>query len=338
MRTNEQQQAAGNGRQWKVFTGALCLMLLMLCCSVEAQQPGKLYLIGYLGPRSAVPDEFIQGLHKLGYIEGKSIRIEPRLAHGKFDQFPRLAAELARLPVDVLVTLSTPATHAAKKATTTIPIVMLAAGHPVDENLVASLGRPGGNITGLTATTGDDGLHAKRLELFMEIVPKLLRVAVLWDPQRADFPRSQKRMRQIAGLLGLKIQSLEVRSPNDLPNAFQAAAEEDAQAIYAGFRHAPVLMGLKDIVALAIKNRIPAIFNDRQLVESGGLVSYGTSFADLYRRQAIYVDKILKGAKPAGLPVEQPTKFDFIINLKTAKQIGLTIPPNVLARADRVIR
>jgi putative tryptophan/tyrosine transport system substrate-binding protein len=338
MRTNEQQQAAGNGRQWKVFTGALCLMLLMLCCSVEAQQPGKLYLIGYLGPRSAVPDEFIQGLHKLGYIEGQSIRIEPRFAHGKFDQFPRLAAELARLPVDVLVTLSTPATHAAKKATTTIPIVMLAAGHPVDEKLVASLARPGGNITGLTATTGDDELHAKRLELFRETVPKLVRLAVLWDPQRGDFPSTQKRMKHITGLLGLKIQSLEVQSPNDLPNAFQAAAKEDAQAIYAGFRHAPVLMGLKNIVALAIKNRIPAIFNDRQLVESGGLVSYGTSFGDLYRRQATYVDKILKGAKPADLPVEQPTKFEFVINLKTAKQIGLALPPNVLARADRVIR
>jgi putative ABC transport system substrate-binding protein len=163
-------------------------------------------------------------------------------------------------------------------------------------------------------------------------------VGVLWDPHRDDFPRNQKRMRYTAGLLGLKIQSLEVRRPNDLPNAFQEAAEQDAQGLYAAFRHAPVLMGLKDVVALALKNRLPAIFASRELVESGGLVSYGTSFADLYRRQATYVDKILKGAKPADLPVEQPTKFDFIINLKTAKQIGLTIPPNVLARADRVIR
>jgi putative ABC transport system substrate-binding protein len=322
----------------RIFWLALYATFFAFCSSAEAQQAGRVYRIGYVGPRSAIPEEFLQGLRELGYIEGKNIIIDSRLAEGKFDRFPPLVAELVARKVDVLVTLSTPAARAAKSATSSIPIVMLAAGHPVDEGLVASLARPGGNITGLTATTGDNELHSKRLELFRETVPKLVRLGVLWDPQRSDFTITQKRMKHIAELLGFKIQSVEVRSRNDLPNAFQEATEQGAHGIYAAFRHAPILMGLKDIVHLAIKSRIPAIFGDRDLVKSGGLVSYGTSFADLYRRQANYVAKILKGAKPADLPVEQPTKFELVINLKTAKQIGVTIPPNVLARADRVIR
>ena len=322
----------------QAFVWLAAILVIAFPHLAEAQQPGRVYRIGYVGPRSAIPEEFIQGLRELGYIEGKNIIIDSRLAEGKFDRFPSLVAELVAREVDVLVTLSTPAARAAKSATSSIPIVMLAAGHPVDEGLVASLARPGGNITGLTATTGDDELHAKRLELFRETIPKLVRLGVLWDPQRSDFPITQKRMKHIAELLGFEIQSVEVRSRNDLPNAFQEATEQGAHGIYAAFRHAPILMGLKDIVHLAIKSRIPAIFGDRDFVKFGGLVSYGTSFGDLYRRQAIYVDKILKGAKPADLPVEQPTKFEFIINLKTAEQIGVTIPPNVLARADRVLR
>jgi len=312
-------------------------MLFALCSIAEAQQPTKVPRIGYLAPRSAVPEEFVQGLRDFGYIDGQNIVIEPRFAHGKFDRFPHLAAELVRLNVDVLVTLSTPAAQAGKKATSTIPIVMLAGGHPVDEGLVASLARPGGNVTGLTASTGEGELEGKRLELFKDTIPKLLRLATLGDPQRNDFPSVQKRTKHTAGLLGLTVQSLEVRSSDDLPNAFQLAAEKGVQGIYA-FRHAPVLTGLKQIATLAIKHRIAAMFSDRQFVELGGLVSYGTSFGDLYRRQATYVDRILKGVKPADLPVEQPTKFEFVINLKTAKQIGLIIPPNVLARADRVIK
>lgn len=318
----------------------ICLLLtaLLLTFSVaEAQQLKKVPWIGYLAPRSSVPVEFIQGLRESGYVEGDNIIIEPRFAHGKFDRFPHLAAELVRLNVDVLVTLSTPAALAGKKATSRIPIVMLAGGHPVDVGLVASLARPGGNVTGLTASTGEGELEGKRLELFKDTIPKLLRVATLGDPQRNDFPNVQKRMKHMAELLGVTVQSLEVRSSDDLPNAFQLAAEKGAQGIYA-YRHAPILTGLKQIATLAIKHRIAAMFSDRQFVELGGLVSYGTSFGDLYRRQATYVDRILKGAKPAELPVEQPTKFELVINLKTAKQIGLTIPPNVLARADRVIR
>jgi putative tryptophan/tyrosine transport system substrate-binding protein len=260
--------------------------LLAIAMPADAQQPGKVPRIGYLAPRSAVPDEFIQGLREFGYVEGWNVVIEPRFAHGKFDQFLRLATELVGMNVDILVTLSTPAGQAAKKATSTIPIVMLAAGHPVDEGLVMSLARPGGNVTGLTASTGDDELHGKRLELFLETVPKLRRVGVLLDPQRSDFRSNQERVKHTAGLLGLQVQYLEVRNPEDLPRAFQAVSEENAQGIYAGFRHAPVLTGRKQIAALAIKHRLPAIFSDRQFVESGGLISYGTSFADLYRRQA----------------------------------------------------
>ena len=315
----------------------LATVLLLTAPPAEAQQPKRVPRIGYLAPRSAVPDEFVQGLRDFGYINGQNILIEPRFAHGKFDQFPGLAAELVRLNVDILVTVSTPAAESAKRTTSTIPVVMLAGGHPVDEGLVASLARPGGNITGLTATTGDEELHGKRFEMFKETVPNLLGLAVLCDPQRSDFPSVQRRMKNASELLGLNVQLLEVRSSRDLPNAVQIAAEKAAQGIYA-LRHAPILTGLKQIADLAIKHRIAAMFSDRQFVDLGGLVSYGTSFGDLYRRQATYVDRILKGAKPADLPVEQPTKFEFIINLKTAKQIGLTIPPSVLARADRVIR
>ncbi len=301
-----------------------------------AQQKGKVPRIGYLAPRSAVPKEFKQGLRELGYIEGKNIIFEPRFAEGKFDRFPRFAAELVRLKVDVIVTWSSPAARAAKKATTTIPIVMLARGDPVRRGLVASLARPGGNVTGMTSSTGSP-LFAKHLELLKEVVPNLSLVAALWDSRRRDFPRTQTRTNHVAGLLGLKIQSLEVRGPDDLESAFQVATKAGAQGLIT-FRHAPILRGRKRIVALAIKSRLPAIYGDKIFVKAGGLMSYGPDQADLYRRQATYVDKILKGANPANLPVEQPKKFDLIINLKSAKRIGLTIPPEVLYRATKVIK
>jgi putative ABC transport system substrate-binding protein len=322
----------------KITVITLFVMVFALCLRVEAQQSKKIPRIGYLAPRSAVPDEFIQGLRQLGYVAGQNILIEPRFAHGKFDQFPRLATELVRLNVDVLVTLSTPAAKAAKKATSVIPIIMLAAGHPVDEQLVVSLARPGGNLTGLTAMTGDDELHGKRLELFRETVPKLQILAVLWDGQRSDSAIIQKRTKHAADLLGLKIQSFEIQSPDDLPKSFRSAAQENSQGVYAAFRHAPILSGINQLVALAIKSQLPTIFSDRAFVEAGGLLSYGTSFGDLYRRQAVYVDKILKGVHPAELPVEQPTQFELVINLKTAKQIGLAISQKLLARADKVIK
>jgi len=301
-----------------------------------AQQKGKVPRIGYLAPRSAVPKEFKQGLRELGYIEGKNIIFEPRFAEGKFDRFPRFAAELVRLKVDVIVTWSSPAARAAKKATTTIPIVMLARGDPVRRGLVASLARPGGNVTGMTSSTGSP-LFAKHLELLKEVVPNLSLVGALWDSRRRNFPHTQRRMEQAAGLLGLKIQSLEVRSRDDLESAFQAATKAGAQGLIA-LRHAPIMRGRKRIVALAIKSRLPAIYGDKIFVKAGGLMSYGPDQADLYRRQATYVDKILKGADPATLPVEQPKKFDLIINLKSAKRIGLTIPPEVLYRATKVIK
>ncbi len=310
--------------------------LLAAPLPAEAQQKGKVPRIGYLAPRSAVPKEFKQGLRELGYIEGKNIIFEPRFAEGKFDRFPRFAAELVRLKVDVIVTWSSPAARAAKKATTTIPIVMLARGDPVRRGLVASLARPGGNITGMTSSTGSP-LFAKHLELLKEVVPNLSLVGALWDSRRRNFPRTQKRVEHEAGLLGLKIQSLEVRGPDDLESAFQVATKAGAQGLIT-FRHAPILRGRKRIVALAIKSRLPAIYGDKIFVKAGGLMSYGPDQADLYRRQATYVDKILKGADPATLPVEQPKKFDLIINLKSAKRIGLTIPPEVLYRATKVIK
>ena len=321
----------------KLFCFALCAMLFALCLPAQAQQKGKVPRIGFLLPRTAVPEEFRQRLRELGYVEGKNIIIEPRFAEGKFDRFSGFAAELVRLRVDVIATVSTPAAKAAKEATTTIPIVMLASGDPVRRGLVASLARPGGNITGLTRSTGRS-MHAKRMELLKEIVPELSLVGVLWDPRRRNFPRTQKRIKHSAKLLGLTIQSLELRSPDDVDSAFQAAAQAGVQGLLITFRHAPILRGRKRIVALAIKSRIPAIYGDKIFVKSGGLMSYGTDSSDLYSRQANYVDRILKGANPGDLPIEQPTKFEMFINLKTAKQIGLTIPPEVLYRADKVIK
>ncbi len=315
---------------------ALCALLFALSVPVEAQEKGKVPSIGYLAPRGLVPKEFREGLRELGYVEGKNIVIVPRFAEGKSDRFPRFAAELVRLRVDIIVTRSTPAARAAKKATTTIPIVMLASGDPVRRGIVASLARPGGNITGLIASAGTS-LTGKRMELLKEIVPGISRVAVLWDPRRRNFQRNKKRTVHQAGLLGLKIVSLEVRSPDDLQSAFQAATDGGAQGLTTR-RHAPVMRGRKRVVALAMKSRLPAVYGDKIFVKGGGLMSYGTSWADLYRRQATYVDRILKGAKPGDLPIEQPTKFEMFINLKTAKKIGITIPPEMLYRADKVIK
>jgi len=301
-----------------------------------AQQAGKVYRVGYLAPRSTVPEEFRQRLRELGYVEGKNIVIEHRSAGRKFERFPGLAAELVRLRVDVIATRSHAAAWAAEEATTTIPIVILVTGDPVWMELVTSLARPDGNITGLTASPGPS-LFRKRLELLKEVVPQLSLVAVLWDPSRRDIPLYVEWMNDEAGLLGLKIQSLEVRSTDDLEGAFQAATEQGAQGLITR-RHRPILRGRKRIVALAIKSRLPAIYDNKRFVKSGGLMSYGTSRADLDRRQANYVDRILKGAKPGDLPIEQPTKFELVVNLKTAKQIGVTIPPEVLLQATKVIK
>jgi putative ABC transport system substrate-binding protein len=318
----------------------LATLLVTTAPLAEVQQAGKIPRIGFLlaPARSAVLeslDAFRQGLREIGYVEGQNIVIEYRYAEGKFDRLPDLAAELVRLNVDVIVAAGgTLAIKPAKNATRTIPIVMTGTADPVASGFVVSLARPGGNITGLSI--GGAELSGKRLEILKETVPSVSRVAV-FSYQTNPPNLHLKEMRAAAQTLGLKLQSVEVRAPNDLESAFQAAVKGRAGALTVG--PDPLLTAnRKQIIDLAAKNQLPAIYAWRDHVEDGGLMSYAPKLSDLYRRAATYVDKILKGAKPADLPVEQPTKFEFIINLKAAKQIGLTIPPNVLARADRVIR
>jgi putative ABC transport system substrate-binding protein len=318
-------------------TFALGALLFALSVPAEAQQPGKVPRIGLLAGgslASSAPlvEAFRQGLRELGYVEGKNLIIEERYAEGQLERYPALAAELVRLKMDIIVCSGRPSTQAARQATSTIPIVMAAVGNPIGSGFVASLARPGGNVTGLTTIRKD--LTGKRLELLTEAAPKISRVAVLWGPPAAS---NFKETEVVAGSLGLELQSLEVRNSGDLEGAFRAATKERAQALVA-LRNPTIFNERKRIAELAIKSRLPAIYDDKEFVDASGLMSYGTNQADLYRHVAVYVDKILKGSKPADLPVEQPMKFEFIVNLKTAKQIGLTIPPNVLARADKVIR
>jgi len=281
-------------------------------------------------------EAFRQGLRELGYIEGKNILIEYRYAEGNLDRLPGLVAELVQLKVDVLIVINLPAIRAAKQATKTIPIVIVTSVDPVATGLVDSLARPGGNITGLTTLTRE--LSGKRLELLKETVPRMSRVGVLWDTNAPGPIIGYKEYEAVARALKIPLQSLEVRGPDpDLKGAFQAAAKGRASALIAITN--PVLSRYqKQIADLAIKNRLPSMYERGQYVEAGGLMSYATNQAEQFRRAAVYVDKILKGRTPADLPVEQPMKFEFIINLKAAKQIGFTVPPNVLVRADRVIR
>jgi ABC-type uncharacterized transport system substrate-binding protein len=324
----------------KLGSFALCAALLALGSFADAQQPKKVPRIGYLSgsspsAMSARIEAFGQGLRELGYVEGKNIVIEYRYAEGKLDRLPVLAAELLRLNVEVIVTGGALVTRAAKEATVTIPIVMTQDPDPVGSGFVASLARPGGNITGLSNLSPE--LSGKRLELLKEIVPKLSRVAVLGTSTRPGTAQELKEVELASEALGVKIQYLDVLGPKDIETAFRAASKGRADAVLV--LGSPVLNSQRaHVVDLAVKNRLPAVYGQPQYVEDGGLLSYAPSYTDLFRRAATYVDKILKGAKPADLPVEQPTKFEFIINLKAAKQIGLTIPPNVLARADKVIR
>jgi putative ABC transport system substrate-binding protein len=315
-------------------------MLLALSFSTEAQQPTKIPRIGYLAtaPASAITARvkaFRQGLRELGYVEGKNIVIEQRYAEDKLDRLSALAAELVSLKVDIIVTGGPSPTRAAKEATTTIPIVMTQVGDPVANGFVASLARPGGNITGLSTLAPEIG--GKRLELLKETIPKLSRVAVFGTSTNPETAQSLEEVDLAARALKVKLQYLDVLSPKDIETAFRAAVKGRAEAVLV--LNSSVFSSHRlQIAELAAKSRLPGIYNQTNFVEAGGLMSYGVNRNDLDRRAATYVDKILKGAKPADLPVEQPTKFEFIINLKAAKQIGLTIPPNVLARADRVIR
>ena len=277
-----------------------------------------------------------QRLRELGYVEGKNIVIDYRYAEGKLEQLPDLAAELVRLKVDVIVTAPTQAALAAKKASATIPIVFTdIATDPAEIGLVSSLARPGGNITGLNVMAAD--LDGKRLELLKESFPKVARVALLWQSGGRRGNLTFTEMEAAAKALGLKLQSLPVRSLDDFEGAFARAKSDGAQALIT--TPSPLInTQQRQVLDFAAKNRFPAMYQTSEWVEAGGLMSYAPNFTDLWRRAAQFVDKILKGAKPADLPVEQPTKFDLVINLKTAKQIDLTIPQNVLARADRVIR
>ena len=316
----------------------IAFVLVVAGVVANAQQAKKVHRIGFLAAaRSTTPavEAFRQGLRELGYVEGKNIVIEWRYAEGKLDRLRELAAELVRLKVDVIVTAGSASTRPAKEATVTIPIVMAFDNDPVGSGFVASLARPGGNITGLSTLAPE--LSGKRLELLKEIVPRLSRVAVLGESNNPGNAQSLRETELAAAALGVQLQYLDVRGPKDIETAFRAAGKGRADAVLV--LGSPVVTSQRtQVVELAVKNRLPAIYNRQEFVEAGGLMVYAASSSDLFRRAATYVDKILKGAKPTDLPVEQPTKFEFIINLKAAKQIGLTIPPNVLARADKVIR
>jgi putative ABC transport system substrate-binding protein len=326
-------------RKWVGLS--IIAFVLVVCGEVaEAQQARKIPRIGYLFANfpttsPARREAFRQGLRELGYVEGKNIVIEYRYAEGKPGRLSEFAAELVRLNVDVIVTGGPAPTRAAKEATVKIPIVMGFDNDPVGSGFVASLARPGGNITGLSTLSPE--ISGKQLELLKEILPKLSRAAILGISTSPGNAQALKETELAAGALGVKLQYLDVLEPKDIEIAFREASKGRAEAVL--MLVSPVLNTQRSqIVDLAIKNRVPAVYGQQEFVEAGGLMTYGVSLIDLFRRAATYVDKILKGREPADLPVEQPRKFELIINLKAAKQIGLTIPPNVLARADRVIR
>ena len=325
------------------IVGALALVLLAPLAA-GAQQPVKVARIGYLLTGSLESPEtqaalgaFRQGLREHGYVEGQNIVIEYRTAEGRIERFPDLARELVRLKVALIVAGATPTARGARQATSTIPIVAFAMGDPVGDGLVASLARPGGNVTGLTFLGPQ--LVPKRLELLRELLPRVSRFAVLWHPgafAERTMNDMWKETEAAARTLGVQVRAVEARGPDELEGAFSRMAHERFEAVLLF----PTTMFFNErgrLVALAAKHRIPAMFNAREFVEIGGLIGYGASLADLTRRAAIYVDKILKGAKPGDLPVEQPTKFELTINLKAARALGITIPPSLLLRADRVI-
>src|SRR6266498_2708840 len=326
----------------KISILTLCALLLALCAPAEAQQPTKVPRIGYLSADDAASEssraEPIRlALRELGYIEGQNLAIEYRYAEGKRDRLPELAAELVRLKVDIiLVTGGDPGIRAAKNATKTIPIVMSGSGvDPVEADFVESLARPGGNVTGVTNLGSE--LGGKRLELLKEAVPKLARVAVLYDPTSRNNVLELKEVQTAAGALGLTVRSWEVRGTDGFERVFAALSKQRPDGLYVP--GGPLLYAnQKRTIGFALKSQLPSAYNRREDVEAGGLMYYGADRADSYRRVAYYVDKILKGAKPADLPVEQPTKFELVINLKTAKQIGLTIPQSMLYKADKVIK
>jgi ABC-type uncharacterized transport system substrate-binding protein len=318
-----------------------CAVLFLLCLPVAAQQPGKVYRIGFLSGGFPGPTHWTARLRtelqKIGYFEGKNIVIDARFTENNFDRLPGFADELVRLKVDLIVTGGQNDARAAKNATKTIPIVGTSLGDPIANGLVESLARPGGNLTGFTAIV--DEVAGKRLELLKETVANLSRVALLWNSRAPDSARASKLYQATARELNLQLHSMEVTRPDQFESAFKAAAKARSQALaMTAGAFISNRTNQKRIADLAAKYRLPAISDRDEFVDAGGLMSYGADDNERFKRVAVFVDKILKGTKPADIPVEQPTKFEFVINLKAAKQIGLTIPPNVLARADRVIR
>jgi len=318
---------------------AIVVALTMCGARGEAQQPKKVARIGFLGNTQSTftidMKTFRERLHGLGYIEGQNITIEYRSWEGKAERLPELAAEVVRLNCDVIVSAGTEAAEAAKSATKTVPVVMVFGADAVRLGIVADLARPGGNVTGLTSISSE--LIGKRLELLKEVIPKLSRVGFLWSPSNPDADYNVKEAETVGRSLRLGVQSLEVKGPDDIEGVFEVATKRRAGALLmsgGGF----FAFHQKRLIELAAKSRLPAMYNNIRYVEAGGLMTYAEDRAYQYRRAAEYVDKILKGAKPADLPVERSKKFEFVVNLKTAKQIGLTIPPNVLVRADRVIK
>jgi ABC-type uncharacterized transport system substrate-binding protein len=325
----------------KIAVLVLCAMLFALCGSAEAQQTGKIFRIGFLDASTAsgmagLVETFRQEMRNLGWNEGKNLTIEYRFAEQKPERLPELAADLARLNVDLILTTGGPQQPAAKKATTTIPIVMTNSADPVGEGLVASLARPGGNVTGLSNLAPE--LITKRLEVLKDAVPKLARVGLLWQSGRIGQDLQMKNLRPAAVALKLKLEEIDAQlDAKGLESAFQTAKQKKVTAIMPTSGR-PFFAERKRIVELAGKYKFPAIYFQKEFVDEGGLMSYGPDYVDLYRRAAVYVDKILKGAKPADLPMQQATKFEFVVNLKAAKQINLTIPVRVLERANQVIK
>jgi len=317
--------------------GMLAAAVLAICQTVDAQQSGKIARVGVLfvgGKDQPHWESFKQGLRELGYVEGKHVMFLYRYADGIEERMGALTAELVREKVDVIVATASNSAKAAREVTRTIPIVVTS-GNLLESGLAKGLASPGGNVTGLTLMASD--LNGKRLEIFQEALPKMKSVAVLWTARAFEATAGYKELDATSKALSLRLHSLEVRSAEDLAPAFGAMTKARDQGLFLMLSPLATLNSRR-IVELALKRRLPGMFPTKQFTEEGGLMSYGTSTSDMYRRAAAYVDKILKGAKPADLPIEQPMKFEFIVNLKTAKQIGLTIPPNVLARADRVIR
>ena len=323
------------------FCLALSAMLLALGLPAQAQQAKKIAKIGYLFASTPAAtahniEAFRQGLRELGYVEGKTFVLEARYAEGRFERLPELARELVGLKVNVIVTVTDVVIAAVKRETQTIPIVMVVSSDPVGTGFVASLARPGGNVTGLSSMSPE--LSGKRLELLREVVPGLSRVAFLWNPDVRGTMFDYKETEGAARSLRLQLQSVEMLRVEDLDRAFSAITKERAQALIMPTGNPVAFANRSQIVSFAQRNRLPSIYGVKEYVDAGGLMSYGPSTPDMFRRAATFVDKILKGAKPADLPVEQPTKFELVINLKAAQQIGVTIPPNVLARADKVIK